>query len=207
MILPMLLAVGCGSESTVTDTDSFNASETSTPFDSGQSSQCGHELDPATVSYGFNQVLNEAGAAQAPQGKPLQEGWTLAKTANEITDHNSREYARVAAWMMPIRDALMCDIATLEKTEWLALTEVLTINGIKTSQDLSGTPMEQTYSSDGIYDHLKESGPDTHPMLKYLEEAELELKCLAFEGFDFTNPEGDDHCQIHGLKAGTLKVP
>jgi hypothetical protein len=39
-------------------------------------------------------------------------------------------------------------------------------------------------------------------MMKYLEEAELELKCIAFQDFDFTNPEGDDHCAIHGLPAG-----
>lgn len=45
-------------------------------------------------------------------------------------------------------------------------------------------------------------------MMKYLEEAELELKCLAFKGFNFTNPEGDNHCVIHGLAEGSgLKLP
>lgn len=40
------------------------------------------------------------------------------------------------------------------------------------------------------------------PMMKYLEEAELELKCIAFQDFDFTNPEGNDPCAIHGLPVG-----
>ena len=40
-------------------------------------------------------------------------------------------------------------------------------------------------------------------MMKYLEEGELELKCIAFKGFDFTNPEGDDHCAIHSLPVGS----
>jgi hypothetical protein len=44
---------------------------------------------------------------------------------------------------------------------------------------------------------------DLHPMMKYLEEAELELKCLAFTQFDFTNPDGDNHCQTHNLDEGS----
>ena len=45
-------------------------------------------------------------------------------------------------------------------------------------------------------------------MLKYLEEAELELKCLAFKNFDFTNPEGENHCVVHGLAQGSgLLIP
>ena len=35
--------------------------------------------------------------------------------------------------------------------------------------------------------------------MRYLEEAELELKCLAFVDFDFTNPEGRNHCLEHNL--------
>ena len=45
-------------------------------------------------------------------------------------------------------------------------------------------------------------------MMKYLEEAELELKCLAFTNFDFTNPEGENHCEIHGIAQGSgLLIP
>jgi len=56
--------------------------------------------------------------------------------------------------MMPIRDALMCDIATLDESDWLSLTQILTLNNIRTEQDLSGTPPEQVYSTEGIYDLL-----------------------------------------------------
>jgi hypothetical protein len=95
----------------------------------------------------------------------------------------------------------MCDMATLDEAEWRSMTQILTVNSIRTEQDLSGTPPEQVYSTDGIYDLLK-LGENFHPMMKYLEEAELELKCIAFVDFDFTNPEGDDHCAIHDLPVG-----
>lgn len=162
---------------------------------------CGHRADPTIVRLGFNVVVDASGATQSAQGRPLQEGWTLAETPDEVTSHNDREYARVAAYMMPIRDALMCDMASIDEAEWLSLTQILTLNEIKTQQDLSGAPPDQVYSTPGIFELLSH-GEDFHPMMKYLEEAELELKCIAFADVDFTNPEGDDHCAIHGLPVG-----
>jgi hypothetical protein len=45
-------------------------------------------------------------------------------------------------------------------------------------------------------------------MMKYLEEAALELKCLAFTNSYLTNPEGDNHCKMHGLAQGSgLLIP
>lgn len=182
---------------------------TSTTGDTGAivDDDCGHDVDPAVVELGFNEVVDVNGIVKAPTGAPLQEGDTLRSVAEEVTDHNSVAYAQIASLMMPIRDALMCDITTISNSDWQALTEVLDLNNIKTTQDLSGTPPEQFYSSDGIFDHLQD-GADFHPMMKYLEEAELELKCLAFVDFDFTNPEGDNHCEIHDLDQGTgLALP
>ncbi len=194
MLLLACVLVGCGSnpQGDAGDPDT----DTQTPDNS-----CGHRVDTEAVNFGFNVVLDTAGTTQPPQGRPLQEGWTLAESPTEIDDHNGREYAQVASYMMPIRDALICDIATLDEADWLSLTQVLTLNDIKTEQDLSGPPPEQVYSTEGIYD-LLQAGEDFHPMMKFLEEAELELKCIAFENFDFTNPEGNDHCAIHGLPVG-----
>jgi len=172
-----------------------------TPDAQEPNNSCGHRVDPATVNFGYNVVLNERGSTQRPQGRPLQEGWTLGQSATEIDDHNRREYARIASYMMPVRDALMCDIATLDRANWLAMTQILTLNNIKTQQNLAGRPPERFYSSEGIYDLLK-TGANHHPMMKYLEEAELELKCIAFRDFDFTNPAGNDHCAIHNLPVG-----
>ena len=160
---------------------------------------CRHDIDPWLISYGYNQVVDEDESLILPQWKPIQEWYTLRTSSSYITDHNQREYARIFAYMAPIRDALMCDIESTSLDKWRELTEILTINDIKLTQDLSWTPKEQYYSTEGIYTHLK-NWPDFHPMMKYLEEAELELKCLAFENFNFTNPEGDNHCEIHGLK-------
>ncbi len=189
MLLLACVLVGCGSDP---DGDAGD-----TEIDSS----CGHRVDAEVVDFGFNVVLDTTDTTQPAQGRPLQEGWTLAESPTEIDDHNDREYAQIASYMMPIRDALICDIATLDEADWLSLTQVLTLNDIKTEQDLSGPPPEQVYSTEGIYDLLK-AGENLHPMMKFLEEAELELKCIAFESFDFTNPEGDDHCAIHGLPVG-----
>ncbi len=173
-----------------------------------ETADCGHRVDPNIVSLGQNVVLSESGEVQPAQGRPIQEGWTLGRSAESITDHNEREYARVASYMMPIRDAIMCDLDETSLTIWQILTEILRLNNIKTVQDLSGTPKEQVYSSDGIHQHLTNDGPDYNAMMKYLEESELELKCLAFINFDFTNPEGANHCEIHGLAQGSgLVIP
>ena len=173
-----------------------------------ETADCGHRVDPSIVSLGQNAVFSESGEVQPAQGRPIQEGWTLGRSAESITDHNEREYARVASYMMPIRDAIMCDLDETSLTIWQILTEILRLNNIKTVQDLSGTPKEQIYSSDGIHEHLTNDGPDHNAMMKYLEEAELELKCLAFINFDFTNPEGANHCEIHGLAQGSgLVIP
>jgi len=173
-----------------------------------ETADCGHRVAPSIVSLGQNVVLSESGEVQPAQGRPIQEGWTLGRSAESITDHNEREYARVASYMMPIRDAIMCDLDETSLTIWQILTEILRLNNIKTVQDLSGTPKEQVYSSDGIHQHLTNDGPDYNAMMKYLEESELELKCLAFINFDFTNPEGANHCEIHGLAQGSgLVIP
>ena len=173
-----------------------------------ETTDCGHQVDSNIVSLGQNVVLSESGEIQPPQGRPIQERWTLGQSATSITDHNEREYARVASYMMPIRDAIMCDLDETSLALWQTLTAILRLNNIKTVQDLSGTPKEQVYSNDGIHQHLTNDGPDYNAMMKYLEESELELKCLAFINFDFTNPEGANHCEIHGLAQGSgLVIP
>jgi hypothetical protein len=163
---------------------------------------CGHGINSAEVRYGYNVVLDSGGNELLAQGKPFAEGYTLGVSKSYIDNVNDREYARVFSLIAPIRDALMCDEVFVSLSEWQAMTEVLTLNGIKFEQSLVGTPKEQFYSSAGIYEHLLE-GEDFHPMMKYLEEAELELKCLAFTDFNFVNPEGENHCEIHGLVEGS----
>ena len=204
--LCIMLGMGCGDDEVGTtsieaDTSTFGDSGANTSSNGAERESCGHRVEPAIVSFGFNLVVDSAGSPQVPQGRPIQEGWGLVASSDEILEHNHREYARIVSYMMPIRDALMCDIATLDEAEWISMTQILTLNGIKTEQDLSGTPPEQVYSTQGIFDLLTR-GENYHPMMKYLEEAELELKCIAFQDFDFTNPEGDDHCAIHALPVG-----
>jgi hypothetical protein len=169
-------------------------------------SKCGSEFNPAIVRTGYNEVVDASGTVLSPQGKPLQVGDTLEAVETEITEQNEVAYAQVTSYMIPIRNALMCNIDALTNAQWTDLTSILTVNDIKTKQDLSGTPKDQVYSTQGIYELLK-AGPEEHPMMKYLEESELSLKCLDFVGFDFTNPEGDNQCQEEGLKEGTMKLP
>lgn len=169
--------------------------------------ECGHNVDLNDVSYGYNVVVDDGGAEVRPQGRPIQEGYALAKSSTYVEDHNSREYAQIFAYMSQIRDALMCDIAAVSARDWDGFTQVLVLNKIKMTQSLTGTPKEQYYSNAGIYE-LVSSGENFHPMMKYVEEAELELKCLAFTDFNFVNPEGVNHCELHHLDQGSgLTLP
>jgi hypothetical protein len=179
------------------------AAQNDSTQESDAADTCGHDIDISTISYGYNIVVDKDGNQVAPQGKPFQEGYELMASEGYVDDPNSREYAQILGYMGSIRDVLMCDMETTSEGEWLVMTEILTLNSIKTTQSLNGTPQEHYYSSSGIYDHLKNDGEDLHPMMKYLEEAELELKCLAFTQFDFTNPDGQNHCQIHNLDEGS----
>lgn len=168
---------------------------------------CGHNIEPNVIQYGYNIVADGSGSEVLPQGRPFQDGYILVKTDAYIEEHNRREYAQIFAHIGQIRDALTCDIATVSADDWAALTQILVLNNIKTTQSLTGTPKEQYYSNSGIYD-LISSGENFHPMMKYLEEAELELKCLAFKDFDFVNPEGVNHCAVHHLDEGSgLALP
>jgi hypothetical protein len=199
----------CGGTDAVTTATSAPSATTATTTASTEASDtgCGHDVDPTIVAIGFNEVVDSDGNVKAPQGRPFQEGDTLRATTDAVTEPNGAAYGQVAAYMMPIRDALMCDVATITEDEWLDLTEILTRNGIRTEQDLSGPPPDQVYSTTGIFEHLRDA-EDFNAMMKYLEEAELELKCLAFTDFDFTNPEGENHCDIHGLVVGSgLELP
>lgn len=174
---------------------------------STNSAVCERSVDPSIVRYGYNRVVDASGREVHPQGRPIQAGYQLVASDTYVEDHNAREYAQVFAFMGQIREALMCGLDGVSKAEWADLTEVLTLNKIKTTQNLNGTPKQRYYSSTGIYDHIS-GGPDFHPMMKYLEEAELELKCLALKDFNFVNPEGVNHCRVHGIVEGSgLKLP
>jgi hypothetical protein len=118
--------------------------------------------------------------------------------------------------MAPIRDVLIHHVDTTSSAQWKELTAILEKNDIKTRQWLKGpTPRDNYYSSQGIFDHLNSTYAgklpvgavpgnfyaerDYHSMMKYLEEAELELKCRTFSpDFDFTNPEGVNPCPHPG---------
>jgi len=170
--------------------------------------ECENSVKPSEIRYGYNVVVDGNGRAVRPQGRPFQNGYRLKVSGQYIKDHNTREYAQVFSIIGQLREALACGLEGVSKEDWLRMTDVLRINGIKTTQNLTGSPRDRFYSSDGIYDHAKRRGPDLHPMMRYLEEAELELKCLALKGFNFRNPEGVNHCQEHSLKEGSgIKMP
>ena len=151
-----------------------------------------HALDPTLVKEGYNLVVDKNGKEVLPQGLPFQEGYKLIRTTVPVKDHNKRAYAKVFSIMAPIRDALMFNIENTTETKWKNMTVILEKNNIKTKQWLAGpTLRDNYYSSKGIFLHLKENSPDHHPTMKYLEEAELELKSRLFsKDFDFTRPDG-----------------
>lgn len=166
-----------------------------------------HNIDPAQVSYGFNLVVDREGNVLTPRGTPLMGGEGLVLTDSYQEDHNTREYARVLSIMAPIRDAILYRYESTSREEWLALTEILTLNNIK-RVDATTLDPRSILSTGQVYDYIAAAPTDGSPVMRYLEEAGLELKCLAFIDFDFTNPEGKNHCQEMGIVEGSgIKAP
>ncbi|MGB5051527.1 MAG: hypothetical protein WBO46_21450, partial [Caldilineaceae bacterium] len=166
-----------------------------------------HNLDPALVAYGYNLVVDSAGTPLPPQGTPLRGGEQLVQTTAYQDDANVREYARVVALMAPIRDTILYNFEHTSRAQWLAVTEVLARNNIKTV-DAASVDARSVLSSGQVYDYIASGPTDGSPVMRYLEEAELELKCLAFVDFNFTNPEGNNHCEVQNIPVGSgIQMP
>jgi hypothetical protein len=166
-----------------------------------------HQLDVSLVAYGYNLVADKSGNILTPRGVPLAGGEQLIRTAEYQEDQNTREYAQIYSFMAPIRDTILYHFETTTKAEWLAITVVLTLNNLKTEDapELNGRSI---LSTEQVYDYIAAGPAEGSPIMRYLEEAELELKCLAFIDFNFTNPEGANHCDEHQLEIGSgIKLP
>jgi hypothetical protein len=85
---------------------------------------------------------------------------------------------------------------------WGELTETLTVNKIKIVDD-PNMNAQVILSTHQVYDYIISGDAYGSPILRYLEEAELELKCLAFQDFNFTNPEGANYCEENGFDVGS----
>jgi hypothetical protein len=166
-----------------------------------------HQLDPATVSAGYNVVADEEGNLLAPSGAPFEGGEQLLITVEYQEDVNVRGAAEVFTYMAPIRDAILYGFDTLTVEEWADVTAVLTVNGIKTV-GAATVSIQAILSSEQVYEYVSTAPSSGAEIARFLEEAELELKCLAFVDFDFTNPEGANHCVDHDLDAGSgIQIP
>ncbi|WP_420411657.1 hypothetical protein [Roseibium sp.] len=159
-----------------------------------------HQLDTSLISYGFNQVTDSNGTVQAAAAAPFSGGEQLVLLTTPLTDTNTIEYARTLAIMAPIRDAILYQYEQTTRVEWEVLTSVLTLNGLKTTAATSSSAT--LLSAREVYDYVATGPTDGNPVLQFLEEAELELKCLGFTNFNFTNPEGTNHCEETGLTQG-----
>ncbi len=159
-------------------------------------------IDPGDILYGFNLVVDRKGYTLSPRATPLEGGEKLVATEDYQDDHNTREYAHVVSIMSPIRDAVLYHFEDMSRQEWLAITEVLIVNGIKT-QGAEVVDARAVLSTEQVYDYIASGEAEGSPVARYLEEAGLELKCLAFQSFDFTNPDGVNHCEDHDLAEGS----
>ena len=166
-----------------------------------------HNLNPDIVSYGYNLVVDRNGKVLSPRAVPLMGGEQLILVDEYQEDHNTREYARIYTVMAPIRDTILYHFKETTREEWLAITEVLTVNNIKIA-DAVVVNGRSILSTPQVYDYIASGEVEGSPIVRYLEEAGLELSCLAFKDFDFTNPEGGNHCEEHQLDVGAgIKLP
>ena len=167
-----------------------------------------HRIDPSDVSYGYNLVVSATGNTLSPTALPLHGGEQLRVTSAYQDDQNTREYARIVSIMAPIRDAILYDFETMSRSDWLEITEVLTLNGIKTKNAVDINARTAVLSTTDVWDYVSAGPSDGSAVMRYLEEAGLELKCLGFTNFNFVNPEGNDHCSDHGIDVGSgIKLP
>ncbi len=166
-----------------------------------------HNIDESIISYGYNLVVDKNGNVLAPRGAPLQGGEKLILTEENQSDHNVREYARIFTIMAPIRDAILYHFEEMTREEWIEITEVLALNKIKT-KDADEINRRGILSTIQVYDYVASGKAEGSSVMRYLEEAGLELKCLAFKNFNFTNPEGNNHCIEHNIDVGSgIKIP
>ncbi len=161
-----------------------------------------HLLDASLISYGYNLVVDENENVLMPRGTPLQGGEQLIRTDDYQTENNMREVARIFTIMAPIRDTILYHFEDTTRAEWLEITAVLTPNNLKT-EDAAEINGRSILSTGQVYDYIASGEAEGSPVMRYLEEVELELKCLAFQDFDFTNPEGSNHCEEHAIEVGT----
>jgi len=156
-----------------------------------------HRLDPDATSLGRQHVVDIDGAAVRPGGRPFQDGYTLAATDEAVIDNDALAYVEVFKVMAPIRDALMYDIAHTRPEAWAELTTTLRDAGIKLESEALDSPIppKRSYGIDDVYALARNpEGADIHhPVMKFLEESELELKCQWME-MSLVNPEGHDPC-------------
>ncbi len=161
-----------------------------------------HKLDENGISYGYNKIVDENGNVLQPRAIPLMGGEQLILTEDYQDDENMREYARIYTIMAPIRDTVLYHFEETTRDKWLETTAILTMNNIKT-EDAAEISGRSILSTEQVYDYIASRQAEGSPVVRYLEEAGLELKCLAFKDFDFTNPEGGNHCEEHNLEVGS----
>ena len=161
-----------------------------------------HRIDAAIVRYGYNTVVDASGRSLKPTAAPLHGGEQLVATATFVDDANTREYARIVSIVAPIRDAILYDFEKMDRGDWREITAILTLNGIKV-EVAPNLDRRSILSTEQVWDYIQQDPSDGSPVMRYLEEAGLELKCLAFVGFNFVNPQGTNHCAEHGLVEGT----
>jgi len=160
-----------------------------------------HNIYGSLFAYGYSIVIDGKGRRLHPSGRPLEGGEQLLRTSNYQNDPNIRAHAQVVLIMAPIRDALLYHLEGLSYDKWKKLTRPLTLNGIKITQAPNLNP-RAILSSRQVYEYAKSRPMEGSPVMRYLEEAELELKCLTFVNFNFVNPEGHNHCEEQGIQQG-----
>ena len=168
-----------------------------------------HRMDKSKVSYGYNIVVDRDDKAVRPGGRPLRGGERLKLTKEYQKDKNVRELARVYTIMAPIRDAILYEFEDTSREEWRHLTKVLAINNIKTTKAAIIGP-RSILSSEQVYDYVAREPREGSPVMRFLDEAELELKCLAF--VDVKIPAAAAamarHSKEHNIDAGSgIQLP
>ena len=157
-------------------------------------------------------AVNSLGKTLKPTGKPASDGDNLIEASQDAMTNDEKAFHKVMAVMFPIRNALMYDIADLQKDQWDKLVSEISARRIKEKSYTDGaTPRDNYYGIQGIFDLAKNPGNKDihHEVMRFLEETGLHLLCHVtsdefVQMLKNNHPEGHDPCKNAGIKT---KIP
>lgn len=139
-----------------------------------------HDIDRAVAADGFRVVADSGGSPLSLAPKPWTEGDQLVESSSKLSG-DILIFSELFEIMAPLRDAMMYYPKTIvdDKGQWTKLTKAFKDCGVKAADSEDTEHGGTIYGVDGIYNHLKTTTDNHHEIMRFLEEAAIDVVCLA----------------------------